>query len=95
MDLKSFEISKEMIQGKVVGMIAKRGCEFSSWIKFGKRCLTLRLEGVELCRENCNSKPIRLEWKEGGRVFKLELRSNNVGRFLQCSVWLSKGKDFP
>ncbi|KAL6338771.1 hypothetical protein AAG906_023921 [Vitis piasezkii] len=28
---------------------------------------------------------IVVDWKEGGRVFKLELRSNNAGRFLHCS----------
>lgn len=37
---------------------------------------------------------IVVDWKEGGRVFKLELRSNNAGRFLHCSVLSSKGKKF-
>ncbi|RVX17754.1 putative PKHD-type hydroxylase [Vitis vinifera] len=35
--------------------------------------------GVELCSENFNRRPFRFEWKEGGRVFKLELRNNNAG----------------
>ena len=50
--------------------------------------------GVELCCESCNSSPVSLDWKEGGRVFKLELQSNNAGRFLHCSVLSSKGKKF-
>lgn len=29
-----------------------------------------------------------------GKVFKLELRSNNVGRLLQCSVLSFEGKRF-
>ena len=36
-DSKSFEISKEMVKGKVVDLITKRGRGFSSWIKFGER----------------------------------------------------------
>ncbi|RVW99443.1 hypothetical protein CK203_038471 [Vitis vinifera] len=40
------------------------------------------------------SKLASLERKEGGRVFKLELRSNNAGRFLQYSILSSKGKRF-
>ena len=67
---------------------------FSSWIRFGERGLAWLLEGVELCCDNCNSKLVRLEWQEGGRVFKLELRTNNVGRFLQCLVLSSEGKRF-
>lgn len=41
-----------------------------------------------------NTKTIRLDWKEGARVFTLELQSNNVGRFLQCLVLSSEGKIF-
>lgn len=82
--LKFFEISKELIKGKIVRLIEKRGCGFSNLVQ----------EGVELCCESYNSEPISLKWKEGGRVFKLELRSNNVGKLLQCSVLSSEGKRF-
>ena len=94
MELKSFEISKEMVKRKEVGLIVERGQSFSSWIGFGERGLSLLLDGVELCCGNFNRRPFRLELKEGRRVFKLELQSNNAGRFLQCSVVSAQGKRF-
>ena len=61
MDLESFENSKEMIKGKVVATTAKKGRDFPSRIRFGRRGLGFMLQEVEFCG-NCNTKPIRLDW---------------------------------
>lgn len=44
------------------------------------------LEGVELCCGSSSKKHFRMDWKEVGRVFKLELCSNRASCFLHCSV---------
>ena len=44
---KSFEILVELSKGKLFGVITERGRNFSSWIRFGERSMSLLLEGVE------------------------------------------------
>lgn len=75
-----------MVKGKVVGLIVERSRGFSSWIRFSERDLAWLLEGVELCCANYDNMLASLDCEEGGRVFKLKLKSNNMGRFLQCSI---------
>ena len=91
---KSLEILKEMAKGKQVDMIVERGQGLSSWIRFGGRDLAMFLVGFELCCDSKNRKPLRMEWKEGEWVNKLELCSNNVHSFLYCLVWSAEGKIF-
>ncbi|KAL6321785.1 hypothetical protein AAG906_035475 [Vitis piasezkii] len=52
------------------------------------------LELVESKLKSMIPKLHTLSTKMRGRVFELELRSNNAGRFLQYSILSSKGKRF-
>ena len=83
-ELKTFEILLEIVKGKEVGKIVERGRGFSSWIRFGERSLVGLLEGVEDCYNGKFGDSFRRAWKEGGRVYKLELCNNKVGGFLLC-----------
>ena len=65
-DLKSYDISKETIKGKEVGLLVVRSRCFSLWIRFGERGLALLLEGVELCCGSSSRKSFSMEWKERG-----------------------------
>ena len=85
-ELKTFEISIEDHKGKVCGKICERGPKFSSWIRFGEKCLSLLLEGVESCCGLKERIPFKKFWSEGDRDYSLELRSNRAGRFLFCVV---------
>lgn len=94
MELKTFEISLDIVKGKEVGKILERGKGFSSWIKFDERGLVGLLEWVEIC---CNGKFCDFfgrVWKKGGTVSKLELHNNKVGRFLLSSALNKKEKRF-
>ena len=83
---KTFEISIEVVRGKLRGTILERSKVFSSWIRFGEKSLSLLLEGVEgWCRGESNSSRLKV-WEEGGRKFRLECCSNVAGRCLLCSV---------
>ena len=60
------------------------------------RSLPWLLEGVEDCCEGKFREPFRRVWNEGGRSYKLELRScsNKTGRFLLCSAVCIEEKRF-
>ena len=91
---KSFEISIEVIRGRLRGTIWERSKGLSSWIRFGEKGLSLLLEGVEAwCRGESTSKLLKV-WDEGARKFSLECRSNVAGRFLLCSVRDAERKKF-
>ena len=82
---KSFELLVEDEGGKLRGCIWERCRGVFSWIRFGEASLRCLLDGVEACcRENGNRRWF-LDWEEGRRKYKLECRSNEVGRLL-CSV---------
>ena len=91
---KTFEISIEVVRGKLRGTILERSKGFSSWIRFGEKSLSLLLEGVEAwCRGGSNLRHLKV-WEEGGRKFRLDCRSNVAGRFLHCSVKMWKQRNF-
>ena len=81
-ELKTFEISIEEHKEKVHGKIYERGLKFCSSIRFGGKCLSLLLEGVESCCGLKKRTPFRKFWSEGNRDYSLELPRNRVGRFL-------------
>ena len=91
---KSFEISVELFKGRWTGVIIERGRNFSSWIRFGERGLSLLLEGVEEYCQKENLKDLKNYWVEGGRSYKLHLHSNEVGRYLLCSAFSAEGNRF-
>ena len=85
-EAKSFEIVVEVEGGKLIGNIWERCRGVTSWIKFGDASLRCLLGGVEAyCRDNGDRK-WALNWENGGRKYRLERRSNEVVRFLLCSV---------
>ena len=91
---KAFEISIEVVRGKLRGTILERSKGFSSCIRFGEKSLSLLLEGVEAwCRGESNLRRLKV-WDEEGRKFKLECRFNVAERFLLCSVRDVEGKKF-
>ena len=93
-DSKSFKISVEVLNGKLTRVITKRGRGFSSWIRFGERGLSMLLEGVEVCCQKEELKVFNNSWLEGGRSYKLQLRSNEAGRYLWCSVFSAEAHHF-
>ena len=93
-ELKSFEIFLESLNGKMVERIVERGRGFSSWIRFGERDLSLLLEGMEDYCEGKFREPLKRVSNRGERGYKLELCSNKAGRFLLCSAMCIEEKKF-
>ena len=85
-DSRSFDISVEVVGGKLRGIIEERGRGFSSWIRFGDLSFRCLLKGVEFCCRDEVLARWNKSWEEGGRKFKLERHSNEAGRFLFCAV---------
>lgn len=83
--LKFFEISKELIKGKIVRLIEKRGRGFSKLVQ----------EGVELCCESYNGEPISLKWKEGGRSLSWSSGATMWEDFCSVRYCHLRGRDFP
>ena len=91
---KSFEISVELSKGKLSGVIIERGRNFSTWIRFRERGMSLLLEGVEDFYQKESLKEFKNSWVEEGRSYKLQFRSNEAGRYLLCSIFFVEAKRF-
>ena len=72
-DLKSFEISINIVGGKPCGIILERSRGFSTWIRFGNSSLRCLLERVEVCCrkerlgkivKSWEEKRMNLDWKD-------------------------------
>ena len=85
-DYKSFELKEEGEGRKTQVIITERRGGRSSWIRFGKEGTNILFKGVESFRKEAGKNNTGLEWKENGRRYRLELRKNEGGRFLLCSV---------
>ena len=48
--------------------------------------MSLLLEGVEDFYQKESLKEFKNSWVEEGRSYKLQLRSNEAGRYLLCSI---------
>ena len=68
----------------------RRGRSF--WIRFGEEGARILLKGVESFRREAGKNSGGLEWRENGRRYSLELRKNDVGCFILCSVADVDGK---
>ena len=89
---KSFELTMEGEGKKKKKIITERSRGIASRIRFGEEEMKNLLAGVEEC---CKvSAPTRryIVWRKNGRFFRLELKENNVGRFLLCSATDAEGK---
>ncbi|KAL6330424.1 hypothetical protein AAG906_040354 [Vitis piasezkii] len=89
-DSKSFKISVGFFKGKVSKVITERRWRFWTCIRFGESGLSLLLQGVEFCIQKRDRKVFSNSWVEGERSFKLQLHSNEAGRFLLCSVFTAQ-----
>ena len=56
--------------------------------------MSLLLEGVEDFYQKESLKEFKNSWVEEGRSYKLQLRSNEVGRYLLCSIFFVEAKRF-
>ena len=91
-DSKSLEI-KEVGEGsKAQVLITKRRKGRSSWIRFGEEGARTLLKSVVSLRKEVDKNNEGLELRENGRRYSLELRKNDHGRFLLCSVTDLDGK---
>lgn len=93
-DSKTFEISVEGVKGKLLGKILEGGRGCSSWIRFVELSLSHLLDGVESCSQGDEGKPFNKQWLEGGRVYRVECRYNDVGRFFLCLMHFVEAKRF-
>ena len=91
---KSFEILIDEVGGKLRGCIWERSKGITSWIRFGDVSLCRLLAGIETCCRGRDQKGWSHAWEEEGRKYRLESRSNEVGRFLLCSVRDLEAKRF-
>ena len=85
-DYKSFELKEEGEGRKVQVIITERRGGRSSWIRFRKEGTKILSKGVESFRKEVGKNNRGLEWRENGRRYSLELRKNDGGRFILCSV---------
>ena len=85
-DYKYFELKEEGEGRKVQEIITERRGGRSSWIRFGKEGTKILSKGVESFRKEEGKNNRGLEWREDGRRYSLELRKNDGGRFILCSV---------
>ena len=90
-DSKSFEFKVEGEGRKSQVFITERHKRRISWIRFGEGARIL-LKGVESFRRKACKNSRGLEWRENGRRYSLELKKNDVGRFLLYSVADANGK---
>ena len=85
-DYKSFELKEVGECRKIQVIITERREGRSSWIRFGKEGTKILSKGVESFIKEAGKNNKGLEWKENGRRYSLELRKNDGGRFILCSV---------
>ena len=64
----------------------------SSWIRFGEEGARILLKSVVSLTKEAYKDNEGLEWRENGRRYSLELRKNDHGRFILCSVTDLDGK---
>ena len=85
-DSKIFECSVEVVGSRLQGVILERSRGYSSWIRFGLSSLSFLLEGVESCCKQKVGEKFAKRWKENGRRFCLEKKTNGAGNYILCSV---------
>ena len=91
-DSKSFEIKVEGEGRKEQVIITERRWGRRSWIRFREGVVRILLKGVESFRREAGKTSEGVEWWENGRRYSLELKENDAGRFIQCSVADEDGK---
>ena len=85
-DFKSFEIEELGDGNKAKVIIKERRWGRMSWIRFGEEGARTLLKSVVSLRIEVDKNIEGLGWCENGRRYSLEMRKNDHGRFLLCSV---------
>ena len=73
-------------------LITERRWGRMSWIRFGEEGAKILLKSVVSFRVDADKNNEGLGWCENGRRYSLEMRKNEHGRFLLCSVTDLDGK---
>ena len=89
---KSFEIEEVGVGKKVMVFITERRWGRMSWIRFGEGGAKFLLKSVESLRAETDKNIEGMVWCEIGRRYSLEMRKNEHGRFLICTVTDLDGK---
>ena len=89
---KSFEIEEVGVVKKAMVIITERRWGRMSWIRFGEEGENILLKSVESLRAEADKNIEGLVWCKNGRRYSLEMRTNEQGRFLICSVIDLDGK---
>ena len=77
---------------KLKAFITERSRGFVSWIRFEGEGVKNLIKGIEICGRDTASAKRSFNWKENRRIFRLESKKNDAGRFLLCSVTDEDGK---
>ena len=85
-DSKAFEVEEVGVGKKAKVFITERRWGRMSWIRFGEEGARILLKSVVCFRLEANKNNEGLGWYESGRRYSLEMRKNEHGRFLLCSV---------
>ena len=89
---KSFEIEEAGVGKRARVIITERRWGRMSWIYFGKEGAKILLKSVVSIRADEDKNKKGVGWCENGRRYRLEMRKNEHGRFLLCSVTDLDGK---
>ena len=89
---KSFEVLLEGERRQSRVFIIERSRGFVSWIRFGEEGVRNLLKGIEICGRDIATTKRSFDWKENGRIFRLDSKKNDAGRFLLCFVTDEDGK---
>ena len=89
---KSFEIEETGVGKQARVIISERRWGRMSWIYFGKEGAKMLLKSVVSFRVDADKNKKGVGWSENGRRYSLEMRKNEYGRFLLCSVTDLDGK---
>ena len=91
-EAKSFEISVDGEGKKTKYIITERSRGKVSWIRFGEEGLSNLRRNVDECRNASIPAGRSVVWRENGRLYRLERKENQNGRFLLCSAKDVEGK---
>lgn len=85
-DSKSFELRVVWVKGRGEVQIVVKGKGYQRWIKANRGVVEWLLKGLDSCCKWRGEKLLKGELKDCGRIFRLEIRQNEVGRYLMVFV---------
>ena len=85
-DSKSFEVRFVWSKGKGEVQIVEKGKGFRRWIKASRGVVVWFLKSIEACCKWRGKKLFKGDVNDRGRRFRIEMRQNDVGRYLLFSI---------